>query len=91
MVKNDYVDWDWFKELIHRLRKMNIELMEEQGGGNQVMLSVYVDLIDYNRMDWVSINPHSMNLHTGKGQAYVDGKWKTVNVKELFYLERLEE
>ena len=89
MKKNDYVDWEWFKDLIRELRQRNNALMKDQGGANQVMISILVDLIAYDKRDWVSINPFSMNLHTGMGMANVDGKWKRVNVKKLFFTERL--
>ena len=88
-MSDKYKDWNWFKELVKRLRKQQDELMREQGGCNQVMLSV--DLVAYDINDWISLNPHSINLHTGKTFANVNGVYRTIDVKYLFQRERLDE
>lgn len=87
--QNDYVDWDWFKGLVKKLRKQQNELIREQGGRNQVMISV--DLVAYDLNDWISFNPHSINLHTGKTLANVNGVYRNVDVKYLFQMQRLDQ
>lgn len=88
-VSDEYVNWEWFKDLVKILRKQQKELMREQGGCNQVMLSV--DLVAHDLRDWVSINPHSINLHTGKARLVnVNGVYREVDVKYLFQMQRLE-
>ena len=86
---NEIKSWDWFKELVKRLRKEQNALMREQGGGNQIMLSL--SLVAYNADDWINLNPHSINLHTGKSFALIEGKYKTIDVKYLFLRQRLKE
>lgn len=87
-MSDEYKDWNWFKQLVKRLRKQQNELMREQGGRNQVMIGI--DLIAYDIQDWVHLNPHSINLHTGKTHALVYDKYREVNVKYLFQSERLD-
>ena len=84
---NEIKSWDWFKELVKRLRKQQVELMREQGGGNQIMVSL--SLVAYDLEDRVNLNPHSINLHTGKTLANIDGKYRKIDVKSLFLLQRL--
>jgi len=86
---NEIKSWDWFKDLVKRLRKQQRELMQEQGGGNQIMLSI--SLVAYNVRDWINLNPHSINLHTGKTIAFVEGRYQKIDVKYLFLLQRLAE
>ena len=87
-MRNDEIkSWDWFKDFVKRLRKQQLELMQEQGGGNQIMLSI--SLVAYDLEDWVYLNPHSINLHTGKTQASINGRYIDVDVKHLFLMQRL--
>ena len=86
---DDYKDWNWFKELVKRTRKQQNELIREQGGRNQVMISI--DLVAYDIEDWVHLNPHSINLKTGKTSAFVYDKYREIDVKYLFQMQRLDE
>ena len=86
---NEIKSWDWFKDLVKRLRNQQNELMQEQGGGNQVMVSL--SLVAYNVGDWIHLNPHSINLHSGKTLAEVNGTYMTIDVKYLFLMQRLKE
>ena len=87
-MKNEIKDWNWFKELVKRLRKQQDALMREQGGSNHVMLAL--SLIAYDLDDWVNLNPHSINLHTKMTHAYVNGVYQEIDVKYLFLMERLK-
>ena len=86
-MNEDIKSWDWFKDLVKRLRKQQEDLMREQGGGNQIMLAI--TLVAYDLEDWVVLNPHSINLHTGKTNTTIDGKNTDVDVKYLFLMQRL--
>ena len=85
---NEIKDWNWFKDLVKKLRKQQVSLMQEQGGGNQIMISL--SLVAYDLKDWVYLNPHCINLHTGKTIASIDGEYKEIDVKHLFLMQRLD-
>ena len=85
---NEIKDWNWFKDLVKRLRKQQNALMQEQGGGNQIMISL--SLVAYDLDDWVNLNPHCINLHTGKTLAIIDCKYREIDVKSLFLMQRLD-
>jgi hypothetical protein len=83
----NYMSWDEFKEYIRRLRKQQRELINLQGGSNHIMLCI--SLIELNRKEWLHFTPHEINLHTGKATTFVDGKYKKINIKWLFFNESL--
>jgi hypothetical protein len=81
--------WFWFKELVKELRKYNDELIKKQEGRNQIMISVGLFCHDDDVRDWISLNPHSINLHTGKTRALVNGIYREIDAKWLFYMKSL--
>ena len=80
-------DWKWFKEFVKKMRLQQDELMKEQGGGNQIMLSI--SLVAYDLRDWIDVVPHGINLKTGKALASVNGVYKNIDVKHLFLTQNL--
>ena len=81
--------WDWFKGLVKDLRKYNSQLIREQGGSNNIMISV--SMMDLNREDWIKFNPHSISIKDGKCKCFVDGTYQEIDVKYLLYNMRLKE
>jgi len=85
----NYMSWDDFKEYVRKMREQQNELMNLQGGSNHIMLCI--SLIDLGRRDWLHFTPHEINLHTGKATSFIDGKHRKVNLKYLFFNERVED
>lgn len=78
--------WDWFKELIIDMRRMNNEIMKEQNG-----IFIQISLIDRSIDEYVTFLPHSIDLRSGKCLTMRQGKWQEVDVKQLFYHKRVDE
>jgi len=59
------MEWEYFKQLVKLARQLNTKIMRENEGSNSVTLDITI--IDYDIMDWVSVNPFSIDLRTGYG------------------------
>ena len=79
--------WIWFKELVIEVRKWNSDLISEIGS-NSVMLGI--TLYDKEIKDWIDLNPHSINLKTGKTTTKINGKYREINIKWLLFHKKLE-
>ena len=79
--------WKWFKEIVIEVRKWNDDLISDIGD-NSVMLGI--TLYHHPTREWFSLNPHSINLQTGKTTTKIDGKHREINVKWLLFHKELE-
>ncbi|MCK4266543.1 MAG: hypothetical protein KAX31_04620 [Thermoplasmata archaeon] len=73
--------WEWFKEIVQELRQFNTELIKEQGGGNQIMISI--SMVDHSIDDWVEVNPHSIDLRSG-----IEKYGQKKDIKHLLFFKR---
>ena len=77
--------WNFFKSLVREMRGRNCDIINARNS-NQIMLAI--TLIDMDINDYIKLNPHSINLQTGKTNAQVLGEYQEIDVKYLLLNKR---
>ena len=72
--------WPRFKELVKELREQQRHLMNEQAGGNQIMIALHIWDGDDHSITFV---PHAIDLRSGRVFTRAYGKYQHINIKKI--------